>query len=791
VKWKSKVVTATLAVSLVGSSLAGIPLSSKGLAELIGVSTVHAAEQPFLSESFLERIRAIHVGLHVDEQDVLDVRRLRDEIRTLTYAQHGSAIDPIWNKLADDLPEAEHEFIKQQLFEFVVAVGSIYYDPNLKDLEAIRNKPEYRQALVAVAAAAGYGEQTDLTVPDIFAFIFGSEGKRGVEGEFRAQLAGRSSTELALLLVDETRRNALLRSSLAAVLRDRDGYTVSAILGKLGVNEQDIIETSMNFRRILQHESEAVEAMAFAYLRSEAKATTTASADGRRHTLKLTILGIEVPSVALEWSKVSAGGNLQVSPSGVVTLTGNATTGTATIRAEVPALARVIFEQEVTVNQGGGEFLSRYVADMQRLIERLPGANEQRRLALIRQGQRLSERTWAPFVTPDIRSLIDRSGQRAQFAPTLQAIQPFIDQQTSASEIISEQLSALGGSLDFLDPAMTFDFERLRKQPLDIRLSADILASLKAADITTLTFVADGMRVNIPIGQFSSDLTFSFGVAAPPNGGSASEAYELEVQEGGQPVGSLEQPILIEVPTSGTGEQPEELVAAAPIVGGELQEVGEVHAGRTVIESLSGNIAYAIVSQPGNGVSFHDIEGVRSWAGAQIQAIAAKDIIQGMGDGSFAPQAKITRAQFAKMLALALDLELPEGQGRSSGFADVGAGDWYAPFVESAYAYGIIQGRDAQTFAPHAPITRAEMAAMITRGVQLDTAEETDETAGAALDGVFADSGQIHETLKPGVAYAAEQGLIVGSEGSFYPNRDASRAEGAVIIYRMLELLES
>ncbi|GBF78564.1 hypothetical protein PA598K_07243, partial [Paenibacillus sp. 598K] len=94
------------------------------------------------------------------------------------------------------------------------------------------------------------------------------------------------------------------------------------------------------------------------------------------------------------------------------------------------------------------------------------------------------------------------------------------------------------------------------------------------------------MRVNIPIGQFSSDLTFSFGVAAPPLGGSASEAYELEVQEGGQPVGSLEQPILIEVPTSGTGEQPEELVAAAPIVGGELQEVGEVQAGRTVIESL-------------------------------------------------------------------------------------------------------------------------------------------------------------------------------------------------------------
>ncbi|WP_157272954.1 S-layer homology domain-containing protein [Paenibacillus daejeonensis] len=787
-KWKSKVVTATVAVTLVGSTLTGIPLSSKGLAELTSVSVAYANERPFFSESFLERMRAIHAGLHIEEQDVLDVRRLRDEIRTLTYEEHGAAIDPIWNKLADDLPEAEHATIKQNLFEFVTAVGGIWYDPNLTDLEAIRNDPDYRSALVAVASAAGYGDQTDLTVPDIFEFIFGSEGKRGVEGEFRAQLAGRSSTELALLLADETRRNALLRSALGVVLRDTNTYTVSAILSELGVNEQDIIDTSLNFRQTLQHENAAIEAMAFAYLRSEAKEEVQVSANGRRHTFKLSILGIEVPSLALEWSKVSEGGNLEISPSGVVTLIGNANSGTATIRAEVPALERIIFQKEVTVYRGGGDFLSGYVADMERLIARLPGANEQRRLALIRQGQRLSERTWAPFITPDISSLIDRSGQRAQFAPSLQVIQPIIDEQTAAEGIISEQLGELGGSLEFLYPAMNFDFERLRRQALDIRLSADILASLKEADINTVTFIADGMRVNIPIGQFSSDLTFSFGASAPPSSGNASEAYELEIQEGGQPVGSLEQPILIEVPTSGTGEQPEEIVSAAPIVNGELQETAAVNGGSTVIESLSGSFTYAIVSQAGNGVTFHDIDSVRSWAGAQIQAIAAKGIIEGVGNGSFAPQAKITRAQFAKMLVLALDL--PQDGASAAGFGDVISGDWFAPFVESAYAYGIIQGRDASTFAPHAPITRAEMATMITRGVQLETADEEVEETGASLDGVFADSAQIHASLKAGVAYAAEQGLIVGSEGSFYPNRDTSRAEGAVVIYRLLDLLE-
>ncbi|MNI98345.1 hypothetical protein D3C73_1571740 [compost metagenome] len=51
----------------------------------------------------------------------------------------------------------------------------------------------------------------------------------------------------------------------------------------------------------------------------------------------------------------------------------------------------------------------------------------------------------------------------------------------------------------------------------------------------------------------------------------------------------------------------------------------------------------------------------------------------------------------------------------------------------------------------------------------------------------FADASSINETLKAGVALAVEQGIIVGEESNnFSPNNDSTRAQAAVVIYRLL-----
>jgi len=84
-----------------------------------------------------------------------------------------------------------------------------------------------------------------------------------------------------------------------------------------------------------------------------------------------------------------------------------------------------------------------------------------------------------------------------------------------------------------------------------------------------------------------------------------------------------------------------------------------------------------------------------------IETLAEKGILGGMGDGTFAPEATMTRAQFAAVLARSLDLN----SGTSSGFSDVPAGAWYADSVNAASAAGLISGVGNHQFQPQGEVT--------------------------------------------------------------------------------------
>ena len=86
----------------------------------------------------------------------------------------------------------------------------------------------------------------------------------------------------------------------------------------------------------------------------------------------------------------------------------------------------------------------------------------------------------------------------------------------------------------------------------------------------------------------------------------------------------------------------------------------------------------------------------------------------------------MTRAQFATIVVRGLGLPLMN----TNTFTDVKAGSWYAPYVGTAYSYGIVNGRTANTFDPEGTITRQEAAAMVARAAKLcgmDTELETYE----------------------------------------------------------------
>ncbi len=116
-----------------------------------------------------------------------------------------------------------------------------------------------------------------------------------------------------------------------------------------------------------------------------------------------------------------------------------------------------------------------------------------------------------------------------------------------------------------------------------------------------------------------------------------------------------------------------------------------------------------------NQTTFNDVpQGY--WARRATDLLLGRDAISGFPDGGFHPDGTVTRTQFVKMLVLALGLPLPQSPA-SEGFTDVSAGAWYAPYVDAAVSAKLVEGVTPQRFAPDALITRAQLAVMIARAM--------------------------------------------------------------------------
>ncbi|MDQ8738340.1 S-layer homology domain-containing protein [Paenibacillus sp. LHD-38] len=333
--------------------------------------------------------------------------------------------------------------------------------------------------------------------------------------------------------------------------------------------------------------------------------------------------------------------------------------------------------------------------------------------------------------------------------------------------------------------ALKFDLGAVTLKDVVLNLPDAVVKAAAAGNVSGATFVVGGFEVTVPVGgSFSSAISLAIsktdasaavvGTLKP-----VSEVYDFNLTIGGVAKTTFDQPIVISLPLGDTTGLDKELLSVAKIVDGKLVFHGGRVSGNSIIESRDSFSSYVVVE---NKVSFTDIAKVEAWAGREIQVVAAKGAIEGKSEGKFVPQDKVTRAEFAKMLIRALDLE---NGSATEAFADVDAADWFAPYVAAAAQLKIINGRSASKFDPNATITRAEMATMIARALKVSKGAVDVTDVDAALKG-FADAGKINATLKDGVAFAATHKIVIGNAGKFLPKNNATRAEAAVIIYRAL-----
>lgn len=185
----------------------------------------------------------------------------------------------------------------------------------------------------------------------------------------------------------------------------------------------------------------------------------------------------------------------------------------------------------------------------------------------------------------------------------------------------------------------------------------------------------------------------------------------------------------------------------------------------------------AVQPKPVQPAVFSDLDSA-AWAKEAILSLYNKDIISGKPDGTFMPNANITRAEFIKIAVEAFGLE----EFSDYGFADVQQGSWYAPYVSKAYAKGLIKGDENNNFCPDADITRQDMVTILYRALGVDS--------GADLEVTFTDKDAVADYAYPAVGYFNSHGIVNGLEdGSFAPTRNATRAEAAMVFYKLISKL--
>ncbi len=442
--FRRKLTLSALAVSMLTASLGGLPLSQKGMAEKLGwIQAANAAESELSSSVFLERMNVLHAALVAgDPADVQDVRNLRDEIAGLDDTADQYLIDPIWNKISPKLPASvDQAELKSNLFRLVKAVGSFQFDPQASKLEEIRTNPEFRATLKTIAAAGG---DENIKMDDFLVFLFGDgAGRDGVEGTIAHLLASKSSIELFQLLGDKQGITAVLLQATEKLLGETDAYKFSSILANLGVTPQDVRATVLGFQLKLQKDEPAINAMTIAYIRSAAKSSVQISDDGRTHEYTLNVFGVIVPSLVLQWAKVSGSPDVSVTPSGTVTIPEGVESASAVIQARLinpyGGAAKVIFEQEVTLTAAEGEgdifpaeqFLERMnklraallagdpadVQDVRKLRDEIAGMDVAANLALI-------DSVWNK-ISPNLPASVDQAKLKTSLFEIVKAVGSF------------------------------------------------------------------------------------------------------------------------------------------------------------------------------------------------------------------------------------------------------------------------------------------------------------------------------------------------------------------------------
>ncbi|MEW4372869.1 S-layer homology domain-containing protein [Paenibacillus kandeliae] len=173
------------------------------------------------------------------------------------------------------------------------------------------------------------------------------------------------------------------------------------------------------------------------------------------------------------------------------------------------------------------------------------------------------------------------------------------------------------------------------------------------------------------------------------------------------------------------------------------------------------------------------------WAQSDIARLHRLGIVQGIGGNRYAPNATLTRAQFAQMVSNMLQLN---ASGGAAGYSDVRDAAWYNNAIKAATASGLTDGYTDGSYKPNQKITREEMTHIISNTLRYLDSEKSYNTDADKVLSSYNDRSKVGNWARNDLALAIDQGLIKGRPGgTIDPKANTTRGEAATILARLLD----
>ena len=813
---KKKVLTTSVAASLVLGSVAGLPLSPKGLANTLGVQTAYALDvrAPIDVQGIVDKIKDMdpeeakqkvnefldELKAQLSDEEKAVINEARAQFASIAETET-DLVQDIWSKI--EAKKAKHDpdgttydlITIENVMKVIKYLGQAQYDPDLDEIED-KVRGEYRDILKQLDQLAEQdGGVTDFTWSDV---------QETVDLVQQLVLDEITMDDLIDLILEDKSITEyvgqVFRSVWQKVL-DNNDLDITKFIKGLDITADDIVNTYKKFAQRVDADYEAQKVLAAAAVRTKSELEVTVSTSNKRVLVpKLTLFDNEIPNEVLQWKVV--GDHFEVDDDNNFVLkesVKNSGTYKATVEASILGFENyVIHRGEIELEYqadpvpGGGYIppiggvinIDRKQAEsiLNEVYTNLEDIAASAKGNSARAAREAVEKALRKAATINAASSLSYTNDKATANFNTGYVEWVFEVVSELGKQANEELKEVAPNAKPAKVPVIFDFGNVSVSTVEIPFLETIVNLAKQYGIDALGMVVNGVALTIDTTELGNGMTVTYTKQNTNVSNAVADVYDFDFRDAnGNTVTKFESPVEVRFPIKDNNVD-EDLLSLTKVDGSNLIfKLGMYDEEENAL--IADNRDFSTYTVTENAISFNDIDSVKEWAGQHIAVAAAKGIIDGRADGEFVPNDYVTRAEFAKLIVKVFNLE---DDTATEPFVDVNDSDWFTPYVAAAAKAGIVNGRTDTEFAPNATITRAEMATMVARAMAQYLEYELTVSEDQALSR-FVDAAEIHETLKAGVALAADHGVVEGEEANqFKPNNNATRAQAAVIIYRLL-----